>query len=104
MCIRPDRAQPGEPGAVPVYVGTLLPVMIAFGHTSPPRSLSSTGSLAKTEVRPVTGSSTRSARPGLPRDNRFIVRSKPKTYSETYVVEYVNGGWIATRNDLVEVN
>ncbi len=37
-------------------------------------------------------------------NNRFIVRSKPKTYSETYVVEYVNGGWIATRNDLVEVN
>jgi hypothetical protein len=33
-------------------------------------------------------------------DGRFAQRTAPATYDETYTVEYQNGGWIVTKDDL----
>jgi hypothetical protein len=33
-------------------------------------------------------------------DGQLLQRTPPQTYSETYTVEYLNGGWIVTENDL----
>jgi hypothetical protein len=33
-------------------------------------------------------------------NGRLVQRTPPSTYDETYTVEYLNGSWIVTKNDL----